>query len=122
MKSFNVERLYDYTKFHIGLYTTLVAGLLTVSQMSLGKQNSEYPLLLITAALFALAGACGGLICTTCTYVRDKQKDIEANHIVTLWSPKVFQKDLEWLTNWEHRFSGWVLFGHFFILLHSNYV
>jgi hypothetical protein len=59
-----LKLLFEYTKFHIGLYTTLLTGL--VALLSLGHKNVPqhfvWPLR-ITAICFVLAGFAGGVIC-----------------------------------------------------------
>jgi hypothetical protein len=58
--------LFDYTKFHIGLYTTLTTGLLAL--MSLGGQTVPAHLhrpVYFTVVLFALAGAAGGVVASS---------------------------------------------------------
>lgn len=120
---FNVARLYDYTKFHIGLYATLVSGLLVFVKF-MGEDEPKVFLFLITAALFAFAGACGGLICTTCTYVATKEQTINANKVVTLWNKKLLSFELKTLTQWEHKFFWmgiiWAFVSLIFIDLFSS--
>ena len=65
--SISVDRIYDYTKFHIGMYATLVAaafGLLNTNFILL-KCIKAY-LVVGAATAFVFAGACGGVICTNC--------------------------------------------------------
>lgn len=101
--NFNVARLYDYTKFHIGLYSTLVAGLLAFVKF-MNDKVSFSELFLVTAVLFSLAGACGGLICTTCTYVTSKDQVVSGDKPVSIWGRKFLTFKLKTLTNWEHAF------------------
>jgi hypothetical protein len=67
-----LERLYDYTKFHIGIYIT--AGTSMVAILSAGRQSSfltaliKQPALLACAfALMVIAGVCGGVIVSKCS-------------------------------------------------------
>ena len=75
MEDKRLERLYDYTKWHLGIYLS-VAGALTAAAGYLAEgmkaqRLSPYidkPLLLVSAvALMFAAGACGGVIASSCT-------------------------------------------------------
>ncbi len=61
-----LKLLYDYTKFHIGLYATLITALIAL--MSFGSkvvpQELHYPLKFATI-MFVLAGGCGGIIASS---------------------------------------------------------
>lgn len=65
-----LERLYDYTKFHIGIYITAAGVMLTIAssdQMREALGLSGYPVPFLMAILaMALAGMCGGIIATNC--------------------------------------------------------
>jgi hypothetical protein len=51
--------LYDYTKFHIGLYTTLVAALVAARETIIPRAPAY---LRWTLLFFLLAGAAGGVV------------------------------------------------------------
>lgn len=58
-----LKLLFDYTKFHIGLYTTLVT--LLIAFIKLGPVEPDLlqqVSIAITVILFVLAGACGGIV------------------------------------------------------------
>jgi hypothetical protein len=58
------KALMDYTKFHIGLYTTLctlLVGIIGLNAFS-GHPRALIPYLLVTLICFAIAGAFGGLV------------------------------------------------------------
>ena len=59
-----LKALMDYTKFHIGLYTTLCTLLVAVMGLEAlrGHSNAMLPYLLWTLICFAIAGAFGGLV------------------------------------------------------------
>ena len=67
-----LERLYDYTKFHIGIYLSSAAGVAAL----LGSKEAgwiittlvgnEY-LLYLALALLVVAGMCGGIVATSVT-------------------------------------------------------
>ncbi len=64
-----LKLLFDYTKFHIGLYTTLVT--LLIALISLGSEELvfiQHIALAATTVCFVLAGACGGVIASNIPY------------------------------------------------------
>jgi hypothetical protein len=61
-----IKLLFEYTKFHIGLYASLIAAL--VGLMKLGGQQIPDGLLRylqVTLVCFVIAGAAGGVIAST---------------------------------------------------------
>jgi hypothetical protein len=70
-----LERLYDYTKFHIGIYLSAASGLAALIGSLANNKGGEFlvalvgsPALLGLALLFmVLAGACGGVVATSVT-------------------------------------------------------
>jgi len=60
-----VKLLFDYTKFHIGLYTTL--GSILVALFASGKAQFQFytPALWVSIGFIALAGFAGGVIAST---------------------------------------------------------
>lgn len=66
----SLERLYDYTKFHIGVYLTLTASYITIALAQVnGKALVDVaPFFLWRAVmLFMLAGLAGGVIVSSLT-------------------------------------------------------
>lgn len=66
-----LERLYDYTKFHIGIYIVAASTMITVAgtkdTSSFLSALIKHPSMLLAAiAAMALAGAAGGIIISTC--------------------------------------------------------
>lgn len=58
-----LKRLYDYTKFHIGLYATLITALLALMSIGAKAVPEEYKWWVFTMAVaFLFAGACGGIV------------------------------------------------------------
>lgn len=75
MEDKRLERLYDYTKWHLGIYLS-VAGALTAAVGYLAENAKaqalapyiDKPMLLISAVFFMFgAGACGGIVASSCT-------------------------------------------------------
>lgn len=73
-----LDRLFDYTKFHIGIYISASGGLVTLIGLSAKAEEGRFianlvgsPIaLLISLGLMVLAGAAGGVIATSCTESR----------------------------------------------------
>ena len=65
-----LERLFDYTKFHIGLYTTLGAAYIAFMTSDYGKKffipNPRWVILAVVALL--VAGFAGGIIASSCSH------------------------------------------------------
>lgn len=65
----SLEMLYDYTKFHIGVFLTLTTVCLAAASVKISDSHDTIPLsptnkcfLIIAAALFLVAGAAAGII------------------------------------------------------------
>jgi hypothetical protein len=66
MSTAQVQLLFDYTKFHIGLYTALITLLLLLAKEANGSLSPKMICCLsFTVACFLLAGICGGIIAST---------------------------------------------------------
>jgi hypothetical protein len=71
-----LDRLLDYTKFHIGIYLAMAGGLFAIAG-SIAKDNGGVAFLkelvaqpwalMVAAVCMALAGMCGGVIASCCT-------------------------------------------------------
>lgn len=70
-----LERLFDYTKFHIGIYLSAGGGLVTLIGFSAKAEESTFiakliglPIsLAVSLALMVVAGMAGGIIASSCT-------------------------------------------------------
>jgi hypothetical protein len=62
-----LKQLYDYTKFHIGMYTTLVTVIIAVFANDTLKQAYSHfvPFMVITLLFFIIAGLFGGLVASS---------------------------------------------------------
>ena len=66
-----LKLLFDYTKFHIGLYTTVTAAYLAVMTSDYGKRLFLVPnpwLVWPAVAGFLIAGLAGGIIASSCPH------------------------------------------------------
>jgi hypothetical protein len=67
----SLEMLYDYTKFHIGVYISAGTALLTASAASINNSAvfkfSRPEAIHFSIAALVLAGACGGVVLSTLT-------------------------------------------------------
>jgi hypothetical protein len=87
MEDKRLERLYDYTKWHIGIYLsaagTLTAAVGYLAESAKAQTLSPYvgsPKLLVAAIVFMfIAGACGGVVASSCT---------ECNTYDELWNQR----------------------------------
>jgi hypothetical protein len=62
-----VKLLFDYTKFHIGLYTTVAAAIIAFLNLKIFDQAPRFSpdLLWTSVLLIGLAGVAGGIIAST---------------------------------------------------------
>ena len=103
MESKQVKQLYDYTKFHIGLY----AGLMTLlmSALTLGRHEVAPEIacvLKVTLVCFAVAGACGGVIGST----------VSLNLGSIIRDEKIGPLDFEWFTaRWWAHLEHWAFWA-----------
>jgi hypothetical protein len=66
-----VKLLFDYTKFHIGLYTTVTAAYIAVMASDYGKSFFLVPnrgLVWSAVIMFLVAGLSGGIIASSCPH------------------------------------------------------
>jgi hypothetical protein len=62
MNDSQLKNLFDYTKFHIGMYTTLTSALLAVLRFNQSSAQWLRICIVISLFCFLVAGACGGAI------------------------------------------------------------
>jgi len=67
MDDHQLSTLFDYTKFHIGLYSTLITGLFAIIAFAMHDPNGKILVYLLpyaryTAGFILIAGAAGGVI------------------------------------------------------------
>jgi hypothetical protein len=66
----SLELLFDYTKFHIGLYLTLASAYITVASVKIGDRlalSLDWPFVIAAMVAFMLAGFAGGVIVSSIT-------------------------------------------------------
>jgi hypothetical protein len=66
----SLERLYDYTKFHIGVYISLTTAYVAFASAKVGEQplvHVKFGFLLFAVLFFMLAGAAGGTVLCSIT-------------------------------------------------------
>jgi hypothetical protein len=107
-----LERLYDYTKFHIGIYLSSASGLVAVIGSLANDKGGEFLVALVGSPIalgFSLffmiaAGACGGVVATAVT---------ESKTFEEFWNSS--QGPSWWRTG--PKGSRWVGAEHFFFWL-----
>jgi hypothetical protein len=110
-----LERLYDYTKFHIGVYIAAAGAMITIEgsrdKSSFAAELAKHPLLLLCAIFaMALAGFAGGIIVSTCATVSSFDE---------VWTKDIGPGRSQWMTGarWaglEHR-AFWLSAGLFMV-------
>lgn len=106
----SLERLYDYTKFHIGAYLTLTASYLT----AVGLNLSGTPVLPLSGTLaglavlcFVVAGFAGGVIASSLTQVVSGTSEKFLDSEIGPWGAQKFKGKARTWTYWEHT-AFWV--------------
>lgn len=112
-----IKTVYDYAKFHLGLYTSVVAASIGIGKLGGAEfiTNEYLKVIAVLGILFVvLAGVCGAMVAVHIPdYLDDRYEDFQQRELtaIRLLSMPVQQ----WLF-WEHRFF-WT--GLCFILLVS---
>src|SRR5262245_22465987 len=66
----SLDLLFDYTKFHIGLYLTLASAYITVASVKVGDRlalSLDWKFVIAAMLAFMLAGFAGGVIVSSIT-------------------------------------------------------
>ena len=85
-----LKQLFDYTKFHIGMYTTLIAGIVGVFTNVYGKAQYTPMIGYIqwSVVAFVVAGMAGGLVASSIPHF-SKFEDFKKASLGP-WSTKIF--------------------------------
>jgi len=104
MNRAQVNKLYDYTKFHIGLYAALMTALMTVLGMGQKTVPPEAVCYLkITLACFTVAGVFGGILGSSISLHQEDLVTGEGKVGVGPW--KILSA--EWCAHLEH-WAFWI--------------
>jgi hypothetical protein len=103
----SLEMLFDYTKFHIGIYLTLSASYITAVTAKLGDSQ---PLLAVpqrwafwcAVGAFALAGLAGGVIASSLTQTSARSSREFLDEYIGPWEVYLFQDRARYWTWVEH--------------------
>jgi hypothetical protein len=84
-----LKQLFDYTKFHIGMYTTLLAGIIGVfaNESLKSAYSGMVPYIMVTIVLFLIAGAAGGLVASSIPFFKTFDEFSRAR--IGSWKAKV---------------------------------
>ena len=101
----SLEMLFDYTKFHIGLYLTLTASYIAAAALKIreGVHLPLEPRLVVPAVIcFMLAGLAGGVIASSITQTETRSSKAFLSEQIGPWDVKALRlKALHW-TGIEH--------------------
>ncbi len=105
-ESFEFERiklLFEYTKFHIGLYSSVAAAFLALTEyLDLKNSGPHLGLILISIVLLILAGFFGGVIASSISIIKEED-------IPLFFTMEIGPYDWKWFNTttwirWEHNF------------------
>jgi len=84
-----LKQLFDYTKFHIGMYTTLIAGIIGVFANDDLKETyaALVPFIKVSIVCFFIAGMAGGLVASSIPFFQ-RWKDFQTARLGP-WSLKL---------------------------------
>ena len=121
-----LERLYDYTKFHIAIYLSAASGLAALISSLANDKAAQFLVALIGSPilvgaaliLMMLAGACGGVVATSVTESRTFEEFWNYPQ-GPAWVPKrALLPGSRWVA-WEHGFF-WLSLVFLFLSLVLN--
>lgn len=112
-----LSRLYDYTKFHIGLYLTLATGILAALKYKTTKNTDidfAFPL-----GLLLIAGMCGGIVASNIpNYLTYSSELVEVNPFIEGGESNKFIRVIPFIEG-KHRlflldltYSKWIRLEH----------
>lgn len=112
-KQKSLELLFDYTKFHIGLYLTLTVAYITaatakVNDQSILSLNSNYIWPAIIA--FMVAGLAGGVIASSITQTAARSSEEFLNQAIGPWEWKLIHFQAR-IWTWIEHTAFWVGLG-----------
>src|SRR6266581_7540083 len=85
-----LELLYDYTKFHIGLYLVFASAYITLATSKIGRKDAlpilQPAFVWIAVALFMVAGIAGGVIASGIPQSRSNSADEFLKEKIGPWS------------------------------------
>lgn len=85
-----LELLYDYTKFHIGLYLVLVSAYITLATSKIGRKDVlpilQPALVWIAVGLFMAAGIAGGVVASGVSQSRSNSAEDFLREKIGPWS------------------------------------
>lgn len=95
-----LKQLFDYTKFHIGMYTTLIAAIVGVFANDTLKVSYTglVPFIKVVIVMFLVAGAAGGLVASSIPFF--KTFDAFSQAWLGPWSFEIIPAI--WCTHVEH--------------------
>jgi hypothetical protein len=89
-----LELLYDYTKFHIGVYLILTSGYITLATSKIGRKDAlpilQPALVWIAVVLFLVAGIAGGVVASGITQSKAGSADEFLKENIGPWSTALF--------------------------------
>ena len=89
-----LELLYDYTKFHIGLYLILASAYITLATSKIGRKDVlpllQPALVWIAVALFMVAGVAGGVVASGVSQSRSNGAEDFLREKIGPWGTAVF--------------------------------
>ena len=102
-----IDKIYDYTKFHIGIYGTLIAGMITLEILGKAEANVSGKVFVVIICLFFISAMCGAIIASSIFDMYRNYQFWEVGTPENFWSTKIGPLKCKWLLP-EH----WAMIEH----------
>ena len=105
-----LANLYDYTKFHIGMYATVFAASAAAAKFASPVPGFSLVCVIVAMVCFMVAGACGGVIAS---HVPHMHREMVDGGVADLWTIPIgpslasFTRPCRWWAIREH-LAFWV--------------
>ena len=118
-----LKLLSDYTKFHIGLYTGVVAAFLGIAKLGEANFSSAHMMLLFVSIIcICLAGGCGGVVASNIAELETASFRVFWNRPIGILNLNITKMRTEQWSQYEHVFFwfgvilGLFNFGMYFFM------
>jgi hypothetical protein len=109
-KQKSLELLFDYTKFHIGIYLTLTAAYITIATAKIKEApilEVKFGFFAFAVLCFAIAGLSGGVIVSSITQTKARSSQQFLDERIGPWEWKILHgKARKW--TWVEHTSFWI--------------
>ncbi|MBK7856663.1 MAG: hypothetical protein IPJ79_18775 [Bacteroidetes bacterium] len=92
-----IDKIYDYTKFHIGIYATLIAGMIALQTLYSEKANISAGVFVTVISFFFISAVSGAIIASSILDMYRNYKFWDVGTSENFWSTKIGPHTYKWL-------------------------